>query len=152
VPDDPVGTKVEQCEGHRKRCRRDGDEGCAGASPSDNGPEFVAKGLRKWLAGAGNEDGLHRPGSPWENGYCESFQLKAAGRVPERRDLLLDEQEIRVLAERWRVHFNTVRHTLRWVPATGTRSLGDKSLGYGEVETARASHFSTPDCAIDRQK
>ena len=54
---------------------------------SDNGPEFVAKDLRKWLAGHWGKDTLHRAGSPWENGYCESFNSKLPGRVPERRDL-----------------------------------------------------------------
>ncbi len=39
---------------------------------SDNGPEFVAKGLRKWLAGTGAKTAYIEPGSPWENSYCES--------------------------------------------------------------------------------
>jgi transposase InsO family protein len=43
---------------------------------SDNGPEFVAKGLRKWLAGTGAKTAYIEPGSPWENGYCESFNSK----------------------------------------------------------------------------
>ena len=42
---------------------------------SDNGPEFVAKDLRKWLAN-GNGTLYIEPGSPWENGYCESFNGK----------------------------------------------------------------------------
>ena len=40
---------------------------------SDNGPEFVARNLRKWLAGTGAKTLYIEPGSPWENGYCESF-------------------------------------------------------------------------------
>ena len=40
---------------------------------SDNGPEFVAKELRKWLARTGAATLYIEPGSPWENGYCESF-------------------------------------------------------------------------------
>ena len=40
---------------------------------SDNGPEFVAKQLRKWLAGVGAKTLYIEPGSPWENAYCESF-------------------------------------------------------------------------------
>ena len=40
---------------------------------SDNGPEFVARDLRKWLAATGAKTLYIEPGSPWENGYCESF-------------------------------------------------------------------------------
>jgi len=43
---------------------------------SDNGPEFVAKDLRKWLADIGTKTLYIEPGSPWENGYCESFNSK----------------------------------------------------------------------------
>ena len=43
---------------------------------SDNGPEFVAKDLRKWLADTGAKTLYIEPGSPWENGYCESFNSK----------------------------------------------------------------------------
>ena len=43
---------------------------------SDNGPEFVAKQLRKWLADIGTQTLYIEPGSPWENGYCESFNSK----------------------------------------------------------------------------
>ena len=43
---------------------------------SDNGPEFVARDLRKWLAGTGAKTAYIEPGSPWENGYCESFNSK----------------------------------------------------------------------------
>jgi putative transposase len=43
---------------------------------SDNGPEFVAKELRQWLAKVGTGTLYIEPGSPWENGYCESFNGK----------------------------------------------------------------------------
>jgi putative transposase len=46
---------------------------------SDNGPEFVAKELRKWLARTGAVTLYIEPGSPWENGYCESFNPKLRG-------------------------------------------------------------------------
>ena len=75
---------------------------------SDNGPEFVARDLRLWLEKTGAKTMYIEPGSPWENGYCESFNSK-------RRDEFLNGelfysiQELRVLAERWRVHYNTIR-------------------------------------------
>ncbi len=75
---------------------------------SDNGPEFVAKELRKWLADTGAKTLYIEPGSPGENGYCESFNSKLRGEFlnPE---IFYSMKELRVLAERWRVHYNTVR-------------------------------------------
>lgn len=75
---------------------------------SDNGPEFVARDLRDWLAQTGAKMMYIEPGSPWENGYCESFNSKL------RHEFLNGEvfysmKELRVLAERWRIHYNTVR-------------------------------------------
>ena len=43
---------------------------------SDNGPEFIAKALRDWLVAVGATTAYIMPGSPWENGYCESFNSK----------------------------------------------------------------------------
>lgn len=75
---------------------------------SENGPEFVAKDLRKWLADTDAKTPYIEPGSHWENGYCESFNSKL------RDDFLNGEifyslKEVQVLAERWRVHYNTIR-------------------------------------------
>src|SRR5205085_12336048 len=75
---------------------------------SDNGPEFVAVALREWIAGVGAKTAYIEPGSPWENGYCESFNSKL-------RDELLNGEiffslaEAQVLIETWRRHFNAVR-------------------------------------------
>ena len=75
---------------------------------SDNGPEMVAKQLRQWLARLGTKAVYIAPGSPWENGYCESFNGKL-------RDELLNEEifytlrEAQVIIEQWRVHYNTIR-------------------------------------------
>ena len=75
---------------------------------SDNGPEFAAKAVRQWLARVGVRTLFIEPGSPWENGYCESFNSKL-------RDELLDGEiffslaEAQVLIEAWRRHFNAIR-------------------------------------------
>ena len=75
---------------------------------SDNGPEFVAKAVKGWVAGVGARTAYIAPGSPWENGYVESFNGKL-------RDELLDCEvfntlrEAQVLIEQWRQHFNAVR-------------------------------------------
>ena len=75
---------------------------------SDNGPEFVARDLRKWLAGTGAKTAYIEPGSPWENGYCESFNSRLRDEFLNG-EIFYSIKEIRVLAERWRVHYNTVR-------------------------------------------
>jgi transposase InsO family protein len=75
---------------------------------SDNGPEFTAKAVRDWLRRVGVKTLFIEPGSPWENGYVESFNGKL-------RDELLNGEifytlrEAKVLIERWRVHYNTIR-------------------------------------------
>jgi putative transposase len=114
---------------------------------SDNGPEFVARDLRKWLAGTGARTAYIEPGSPWENGYCESFNSKLRDEFLNG-EIFYSMKEIRVLAERWRVHYNTVRphSSLRYRPPAPEAWVA-KSLGYGEVETAtRFPLLHTPDC------
>jgi transposase InsO family protein len=75
---------------------------------SDNGPEFVAKIVREWIATVGAKTAYIEPGSPWENGYCESFNSKL-------RDELLDGEvfyslaEAKVMIESWRRHYDTTR-------------------------------------------
>jgi transposase InsO family protein len=75
---------------------------------SDNGPEFAAKAVRSWLERVGVKTLFIETGSPWENGYNESFNGKL-------RDELLDQKifcalrEAATLIERWRRHYNTAR-------------------------------------------
>ena len=71
-------------------------------------PEFTAKAVRKWLANLGVKTLYIEPGSPWENGYVESF-------IGKIRDELLNGEifdtllEARVLTERWRREYNRYR-------------------------------------------
>jgi len=75
---------------------------------SDNGSEFTADLIRGWLKRLGVSTLFIEPGSPWENGYIESFNGKL-------RDELLNGEifdtitEARVITEQWRRHYNTVR-------------------------------------------
>ena len=75
---------------------------------SDNGPEFVAHDLRKWLTDTGAKTAYIEPGSPWENGYCESFNSKMRDEFLNG-EIFYSMKELRVLAERWRKHYNTIR-------------------------------------------
>jgi putative transposase len=84
------------------------DRGTPAYLRSDNGPEFIATAVRQWLERVGVGTLYIEPGSPWENGYGESFNGKL-------RDELLDGEifytllEAQVLVGRWRKHYNTVR-------------------------------------------
>ena len=75
---------------------------------SDNGPEFAAEAVRTWLARLGVRTLFIEPGSPWENGYCESFIGKLRDELLNREifDTLLEAQ---VLVEKWRKHYNRFR-------------------------------------------
>ena len=75
---------------------------------SDNGSEFTAKVVRRWLKNVGVQTLYIEPGSPWENGYIESFNGKLADELLER-EVFDTLHEARVLIERWRVHYNTIR-------------------------------------------
>ena len=73
---------------------------------SDNGPELVAKDLRQWLVNTGAKTLYIEPGSHWENGYCESFNSKLSDEF-FNGEIFYSLKEVRVLAERWRLYYNT---------------------------------------------
>ena len=75
---------------------------------SDNGPEFTYHRVRDWLGHVGVRTLFIEPASPWENGFIESFNGKLRDELlnVELFDTLL---EARVLIERWRKHYNTIR-------------------------------------------
>ena len=75
---------------------------------SDNGPEFIAKILRQWLKDLDVKPLYIEPGSPWENGYCESFNGKMRDQFLNG-ELFYTLKEAEVMTERWRVHYNTIR-------------------------------------------
>jgi len=78
---------------------------------SDNGPEFAAHAVRDWIAKVGARTLFIEPGSPWENGYNESFNGKLRDELLNV-ELFNDLREAKVLIERWRKHYNTIRpHT-----------------------------------------
>src|SRR5271166_2745428 len=82
--------------------------GVPGHIRSDNGPEFVAKAVQEWITAVGAKTVYIAPGSPWENGYVESFNARL-------RDELLDGEifytlrEAQIVIESWRRHYNTIR-------------------------------------------
>jgi transposase InsO family protein len=75
---------------------------------SDNGPEFASKAVTKWLEASGVETLFVAPGSPWENGYVESFNSKFRDELLDR-ELFLHIDELRYVANRWRMDYNHYR-------------------------------------------
>ncbi len=75
---------------------------------SDNGPEFAAEAVRSWLKRVGVRTLFIEPGSPWENGYVESFNGKLRDELLNR-EIFYTLTEAKVLIERWRRQYNTVR-------------------------------------------
>jgi len=75
---------------------------------SDNGPEFTARAIRKWLARLGVKTLYIEPGSPWENGYIESFNGKFRDELLNR-EIFTTLEEAKVLIEQWRKEYNQVR-------------------------------------------
>jgi putative transposase len=82
--------------------------GVPGHIRSDNGPEFIAKAVQAWLHAVGAKTAYITPGSPWENGYIESFNARV-------RDELLNGElsytlnESQIVIECWRRHYNGIR-------------------------------------------
>ena len=75
---------------------------------SDNGPEFIANALREWLGRIGVKTLYIEPGSPWENGYCESFNSKLRDEHLNG-EIFYSLKEVQILTEQWRRHYNTRR-------------------------------------------
>lgn len=75
---------------------------------SDNGPEFTARAVRKWLASLGVKTLFIQPGSPWENGYIESFNGKMRDELLNR-EIFTTLEEAKILIEQWRREYNQFR-------------------------------------------
>lgn len=82
--------------------------GVPGHVRSDNGPEFVAKVVREWIVAVGAKTAFIEPGSPWENGYCESFNSKLRDELLNG-ELFYSLPEAKIVIEGWRQHYNTRR-------------------------------------------
>ena len=75
---------------------------------SDNGPEFVARSVRDWIAAVGAKPAFIERGSPWENGYCESFNARFRDELLNG-EIFYTVREARIIIEQWRRHYNTAR-------------------------------------------
>ncbi len=83
-------------------------KGCPEYLRSDNGSEFTANKLRKWLSNVGVITAYIEPGSPWENGYIESFNARMRDEFLNG-ELFGNMYEAQVLTKRWVEYYNTTR-------------------------------------------
>ena len=104
--------------------------GTPGYIRSDNGPEFAAVAVKDWITGVRASTADIEPGSPWENGYEESFNAKLGDELLNT-EVFNTLAEVKVLIEQWHRHDNTVRpHS-----ALGDRPLAPQVVP-GAVEKA----------------
>ncbi len=83
-------------------------KGSLGYIRSDNGSEFTAKRLRSWIREVNVSTTYIEPGSPWENGYCESFNGKMQDEFLNKE--IFDTMfEVEVLTKRWVLEYKTIR-------------------------------------------
>ena len=75
---------------------------------SDNVLEFITLKVQDWIAAVGAKTAYIEPGSPWENGYCESFNARFRDELLNG-ELFYSLKEAQILIEKWRIHYNTVR-------------------------------------------
>lgn len=75
---------------------------------SDNGPEFIAEAVRQWIKAVGSNTAYIEPGSPWENGYCESFNARFRDELLNG-EIFYSLKEAQIAIEQWRQHYNTKR-------------------------------------------
>ena len=113
---------------------------------SDNGPEFMAQAVRDWIHAGGAKAASIEPGSPWENGYCESFNA----RLRDERlngEIFYTLREAQLLIERWRHHYNTIRpHSSLGYrpPAPETILSGPAVPAYATLRPAQQDHNQRP--------
>ena len=96
------------------------------------GAEFIAKILRKWFADTKVKTLYIAPGSPWENGYCESFNGKLQDELL-KREVFYTLKEAEILIERWRKDYNTIRphSSLGYKPpAPETLTMNERSVDF----------------------
>jgi len=82
--------------------------GIPGHIRSDHGPEFIAEAVRNWIAAVGAKTAYIAPGSPWENGYVESFNARLRDELLNG-EIFYSLREAQIVIESWRRHYNAIR-------------------------------------------
>jgi len=109
---------------------------------SDNGPEFIAKEIQRWLKDAEVGTLYIQKASPWENGYVESFNSRLRDELLNR-ELFLSLPEARYVLDEWRVQYNNdrIHGGLNWMtPAAFAASLSGPPVGASPLPPAQTIH------------
>jgi len=107
---------------------------------SDNGSEFTAKSLREWIGNLGVKTAYIEPGSPWENGYNESFNGKLRDELLNG-EMFYSLKEAQVLIEKWRRHYNEVRpHSFLGYRPPAPRAVVSSIKKQDNVDVFRTTH------------
>ena len=111
---------------------------------SDNGPEFISKAVCQWLEASGCSTLFINPGSPWENGYIESFNDKLRDECLNR-EVFRNGREAQAIVENWRQEYNNYRphSSLGYLaPADFARSYYEKNQVKGVQPSEKAGSLS----------
>ncbi len=117
---------------------------------SDNGPEFIAKAIRDFLAAAGVETLYVEPGSPWENGYAESFHSRLRDELLDA-EIFDDLRTAKALAAHWKNEYNHRRphSSLGYrTPASFAASLSGPPVGAAPLPPALTAADPLPETLI----
>ena len=113
-----------------------GERGAPTHIRSDNGSEFIAQAVKRWMTDTGIEALYIEPGSPWQNGYAESFNSRLRDEFLEM-NYFNNLNEARTLARQWKEHYNTQRPQAalgKMTPQEFARSFG--SSGSASLRSA----------------
>jgi len=115
---------------------------------SDNGGEFLARSVRRWLAEAGDETACIAPGSPWENAYVESFNGKVRDQL-QGREIFTSLTEAKMLARNYREHYNHRRpHSALGYLTPAEFAAAKLASGSATLRLRQAARQSQPDALI----
>ena len=120
------------------------------ARASANGPEFIAQAIRSFLAAAGVETLYVEPGSPWENGYAESFHSRLRDELLDA-DVLEGLRHAKALATSWKNEYNHRRphSSLGYrTPASFAASLADPPVGAAPLPADQPAEETLPPTLI----
>ncbi len=113
---------------------------------SDNGPEFIAKAIRSWLTSAAVEALYIKPGSPWENGYAESFHSRLRDELLNREEFA-NLAEARALGTAWRLEYNHRRpHSSLGYRTPAEFAAGCAAAFVRPTASLRQQHSRNPHC------
>jgi putative transposase len=113
---------------------------------SDNGPEFIATAIRRWLTLASVETLYIEPGSPWENGYAESFHSRLRDELLAREEFA-DLAEARALGTAWRLEYNHRRpHSSLGYRTPAEFAAGCAAASVRPTASLQQQHSRNPEC------